>query len=280
MNLTSMKELRPLMEKHGFSFSKTLGQNFLINAEVPARIADNAGIDETTTVIEIGPGVGCLTKELSKRAKEVIAIEIDSRLIPVLGETLSDCDNVTVINEDVLKADLYALCDGKERVCVCANLPYYITTPIIMALLEQRLPLSRITVMIQKEVAQRFSAIPGKKEYGAITAAINWYAKPKTLFTVSPGCFFPAPKVESSVIALDLVPPPTKVRDEKFMFSLISAGFEQRRKTLVNALAAKIGIPKNGIEKAITDCGFEPTVRAERLSVTDFAALSDKLSGL
>ena len=272
-----MKELRPLMEKHGFSFSKTLGQNFLINPDVPVRIAENAGLDENTTVIEIGPGVGCLTKELSARAKEVFAIEIDQRLIPVLAETLADCDNVTVINEDVLKTDLSALCEGKERVCVCANLPYYITTPIIMALLEQRLPLSRITVMIQKEVAQRFSAKPGKKEYGAITAAINWYARPKTLFTVSPGCFMPAPKVESSVIALDLVPPPVEVKDEKFMFLLISAGFEQRRKTLVNALSAKTGIPKTEIEKAVTDCGFEPTVRAERLSVTDFAALSDRL---
>ena len=180
-----MKEIRPLMEKHGFSFSKTLGQNFLINSDVPVRIAENAGLDENTTVIEIGPGVGCLTKELSARAKEVFAIEIDQRLIPVLAETLADCDNVTVINKDVLKMDLSALCEGKERVCVCANLPYYITTPIIMALLEQRLPLSRITVMIQKEVAQRFSAKPGKKEYGAITAAINWYARPKTLFTVS-----------------------------------------------------------------------------------------------
>ena len=265
-----MKEIRPLMEKHGFSFSKTLGQNFLINPDVPVRIAENAGLDENTTVIEIGPGVGCLTKELS-------AIEIDQRLIPVLAETLADCDNVTVINKDVLKMDLSALCEGKERVCVCANLPYYITTPIIMALLEQRLPLSRITVMIQKEVAQRFSAKPGKKEYGAITAAINWYARPKTLFTVSPGCFMPAPKVESSVIALDLVPPPVEVKDEKFMFLLISAGFEQRRKTLVNALSAKTGIPKTEIEKAVTDCGFEPTVRAERLSVTDFAALSDRL---
>ena len=192
-----MKELRPLMEKHGFSFSKTLGQNFLINPDVPVRIAENAGLDENTTVIEIGPGVGCLTKELSARAKEVFAIEIDQRLIPVLSETLADCDNVTVINKDVLKTDLSALCEGKERVCICANLPYYITTPIIMALLEQRLPLSRITVMIQKEVAQRFSA--------------------------------------------------------------------------------KTGISKAEIEKAVTDCGFEPTVRAERLSVTDFAALSDRL---
>lgn len=277
MNLTSIKEIKPLMEKHGFSFSKSLGQNFLINPDVPVRIAENAAIDKDTTVIEIGPGIGCLTKELSLRAKDVFAIEIDKRLIPVLEETLADCGNVTVINQDVLKTDLKKLCEGKEKVCVCANLPYYITTPIIMSLLEQRLPLKRITVMIQKEVAQRFSAPPGKKEYGAITLAINWYSKPKTLFTVSPGSFIPAPKVESSVIGLDLCQPPCKVKNEKFMFSLISAGFEQRRKTLTNAINAKLGIPKEKTEKALEQLGIEKSVRAERLTVENFANLSDIL---
>ena len=281
MELTNLSEIKPLLERYGFSFSKSLGQNFLINAAIPVKIAENCGAGPEDTVLEIGPGIGCLTKELAKRAKKVISVEIDKKLIPVLQETLAEFDNVTVINKDILEVDIKELCDtlGCKELYVCANLPYYITTPIIMKLLESDAPIKAITVMVQKELAQRFCSKPNTAEYGSVTASINYRAEVKNLFTVSPGSFIPAPKVSSSVIRLDIVPPPVEVKDEKIFFRVIRAAFAMRRKTLSNNLANEFKITKAEATEIIKNCGFSETVRGEALSIFDYAKISDELMG-
>ena len=280
MNLTNLSEIKPLLERHGFSFSKSLGQNFLINAAIPVKIAENCGAGPEDTVLEIGPGIGCLTKELAQRAKRVVSVEIDKKLMPVLRETLAEYDNVTVINKDILDVDIGALCEelGCKELYVCANLPYYITTPIIMKLLECNAPIKAITVMVQKELAQRFCSKPNTAEYGSVTASINYRAEVKNLFTVSPGSFLPAPKVSSSVIRLDIVPPPVEVKDEKTFFRVIRAAFAMRRKTLSNNLANEFKITKAEATEIIKNCGFSETVRGEALSISDYARISDELS--
>lgn len=278
-NLSDINVIKEILSAHGFTFSKSLGQNFLINPTVCPRMAEACGADENTGVIEIGAGIGVLTAELAKRAKKVVSLELDTRLIPVLAQTLSDFDNVEVLNADVLKTDLHALIKehfGDMRVVVCANLPYYITSPVIMALLESRIPISAVTVMVQKEAAARLCAPVGSRDAGAVTVAVNYYAEAKKLFDVSAGSFMPAPKVDSSVIRLDIRPTPTvELSDEKFFFKVVKAAFGQRRKTASNSLSSGLGIPKDRINAAIAAAGFPPTVRAESLDMQALALLSE-----
>ena len=282
MRLTDIGYVKALMQKHGVTFQKKFGQNFLINPAVPERIAAECGAGPEDAVLEIGPGIGTMTQYLCEYYKKVVAVEIDRALIPVLSETLSDYDNVTVINGDIMKTDLAALWEehfAGMRVTVCANLPYYITTPILMLLLESRLPIEHITVMIQKEVAQRLCAPAGDAEYGAVTAAVSYYAEVRQLFSVSAGNFLPAPKVDSAVVRMDLYKePPVSCQSEDLFFRTIRAAFGQRRKTLPNALSSGLGdYTKEDILSAVRDAGFPETVRGERLSVSDFARLSDAL---
>lgn len=282
-SLTDIRAVRELLERHGFHFSKALGQNFLINPSVCPRMAAVCGATRDSGVLEIGPGIGVLTHELAQRAGRVAAIELDERLFPVLSETLADHDNVTLIHGDVMKLDLAALLreqfsrpDGSlMEVCVCANLPYYITSPILMLLLESRLPLQRITVLVQKEAAQRLCATPGTRECGAVTMAVQYYAEARTLFPVSRGSFLPAPKVDSMVMQLTLRPaPPVEAADPAGMFRLIRAGFGQRRKTLPNALTT-CGLTKEQAIAALQQAGLSPTARAEQCSLSDFARLAN-----
>lgn len=278
MNLTNLSAIREIADKFGFTFSKSLGQNFLINPSVCPRIAEMGGADENTGVIEIGTGFGVLTQELAKRAKKVVAIELDSRLIPVLQYTLADYDNVKVINEDVLKVDLPKLI-GEEfpgmDVVVCANLPYYITSPIIMALLEQRLPIKAVTVMVQKEAGDRLCAPMPSRECGAVTAAVRYYSEPKVLFPVSRGSFCPAPNVDSMVIRLDVKDAlPLQPEEEKTLFRVVKAAFGQRRKTLPNTLSAGLGISKAEAAEKMAAAGLKPTARAEELSMEQFCRLA------
>lgn len=278
MNLTNLSAIREIADKFGFTFSKSLGQNFLVNPSVCPRIAEMGGADENTGVIEIGTGFGVLTQELAKRAKKVVAIELDSRLIPVLQYTLADYDNVKVINEDVLKVDLPKLI-GEEfpgmDVVVCANLPYYITSPIIMALLEQRLPIKAVTVMVQKEAGDRLCAPMPSRECGAVTAAVRYYSEPKVLFPVSRGSFCPAPNVDSMVIRLDVKDAlPLQPEEEKTLFRVVKAAFGQRRKTLPNTLSAGLGISKAEAAEKMAAAGLKPTARAEELSMEQFCRLA------
>ena len=276
-NLTNIGVIKELLEKYGFTFSKGLGQNFLINREVPYRIA--ASVENADTVLEIGPGIGCLTKELCEVSDRVIAIELDRGLIPVLGETLGDYDNVTVINDDVLKVDLHALLADKGRVAVCANLPYYITTPILMYLIEGELNLSSITVMVQNEVAQRLASKPGSAEYGAVTVAVAAYGTVKKILHVPAGNFYPAPKVDSAVI--QIVPHETPLctpKSAENFRGVVRAAFAQRRKKLSNAISSAYpALPKEKIASAIEALGLSPDVRGERLSCKEFSDLSDLL---
>lgn len=280
-NLSNINTIKDIMKRHGFQFSKSLGQNFLINPSVCPRIAEMGNANEHFGIIEIGTGFGVLTVELAKRAKKVVAIEIDSKLIPVLNETLAEYDNVKVINEDVLKVDLAKLIEEEFQgmdVAVCANLPYYITSPIIMGLLEQRLPIKSITVMVQKEAAQRLCAKMGTRECGAVTAAVCYYSEPKVLFQVSRGSFMPAPNVDSTVIRLDIKSEtPTNVKDEKHLFALIRAAFSQRRKTLANPVSSLMHIKKETVVKAMEQADIKPTARAEELTLEQFIALSNEL---
>ena len=278
MNLTNLSTIREIADKFGFTFSKSLGQNFLINPSVCPRIAEMGGADENTGAIEIGTGFGVLTQELAKRAKKVVAIELDSRLIPVLQYTLADYDNVKVINEDVLKVDLPKLI-GEEfpgmDVVVCANLPYYITSPIIMALLEQRLPIKAVTVMVQKEAGDRLCAPMPSRECGAVTAAVRYYSEPRVLFPVSRGSFCPAPNVDSMVIRLDVKENlPLQPEEEKTLFRVVKAAFGQRRKTLPNTLSAGLGISKAEAAEKLAAAGLKPTARAEELSMEQFCRLA------
>ncbi len=282
MDLCNLSVIKALMNDAGISFRKEFGQNFLTNRLIPEEIAENCADDENSLIIEIGPGIGCLTQELAMRYKRVIAIEIDKGLIPILEKTLAEYDNVTVINDDVMKIDLCALVekyrDGMS-VSVCANLPYYITTPIIMGLLESGIQFSSITVMVQSEVANRLTAKPGSSEYGAITAILNYYGTARRLFKVSAGCFVPAPKVDSAVVRIDLYKTPKfQPKSEKLFRDLIKASFEMRRKTLPNAINAKLPhLSKEKIGSALLELGFSENVRGERLSCEDFVNLSNLL---
>lgn len=279
-NLTNIKFIKDLLSKYGFTFSKGLGQNFLINPSVCPEMAKKSGC-ENIGVIEIGPGMGVLTTELCKTAKKVIAIEVDNRLKPVLDVTLAEFDNVSIIFGDAMKLDLNEIIKkefGDMPVVICANLPYYITSPIIMKLLESELPIESITVMVQKEAAQRLCAKVGTRDCGAVTAAVSFYAKAEKLFDVSRGSFMPSPNVDSSVIKLDLTKrQQIKVNNKKAMFKIIRAGFNQRRKTLTNSLSSGLGISKTDILSALESCGLKPTARAEELTLDNFAKLSDLL---
>lgn len=281
LNLTDIGTIKDLLARHGFHFSKALGQNFIVNPAVCPRMADESGIDSESGVIEIGAGIGVLTAELAKRAKKVVCIELDTRLLPILDETLADFDNVEIINADVLKTDLAALIEEKFKgmsVYVCANLPYYITSPVIMSLLESKLPLTAITVMVQREAAQRLCAPVGSRLSGAVTVAVDYYAEAKKLFDVSAGSFMPAPRVDSSVIRLDIRKEPSvAVKDEKLFFSMVHAAFGQRRKTASNSISSGTGISKDTVARAIEQCGLPPAVRAETLTAPQLAALCDSL---
>ena len=284
LELTDIGTIKALLARHGFHFSKALGQNFIVNPSVCPRMADESGIDSESGVIEIGAGIGVLTAELAKRAKKVVCIELDSKLLPILDETLADFDNIEIINADVLKTDLAALIEekfGGMPVYVCANLPYYITSPVIMTLLESRLPLKAVTVMVQREAAQRLCAPVGSRLSGAVTVAVDYYAEARKLFDVSAGSFMPAPKVDSSVIRLDIREKPgIEVSDEKLFFSMVHAAFSQRRKTASNSISSGTGIPKAVVAEAIERCGFPPSVRAESMAAEQLAALCEALNEL
>lgn len=277
-NLSNISVIREICDKFGFSFSKSLGQNFLVNPSVCPRIAEMGGAAPGVGVIEIGTGFGVLTHELAKRAEKVVAIELDARLIPVLSYTLSEHKNVKVINEDVLKVDLKKLIEEEfsgMEVVVCANLPYYITSPIIMGLLEQRLPIKAITVMVQKEAAARLCAGMPSRDCGAVTAAVRYYSIPRQLFPVSRGSFMPAPNVDSCVIRLDVKETlPLSGEEEKKLFALVKGAFSQRRKTLQNTLSSSLGKSKADISAALSEIGQKPSARAEELSLDELIALS------
>ena len=282
MNLCDIKTIKQIMSMFSLNFRKEFGQNFLTNNMVVEDIADNCCFDADSTILEIGPGIGSLTRELAQRYKNVIALEIDHGLIPVLKYTLDEYKNVTVINEDVMKADLASILAPyfeSGKVSVCANLPYYITTPILMKLLESGLPFEYITIMIQSEVADRLCATPGDKNCGAITSVLGYYGSPEKLFKVSAGNFIPAPKVDSSVVRIKLhKDKPCKPLDEHTFFRTIRAAFEQRRKTLPNALSAVFSeLSKEEITEIISLCGHDVNIRGEKLGVSEFTALSDML---
>lgn len=280
-NLSNISVIKDIAERFGFSFSKSLGQNFLINPSVCPRIAEMGGAEKGVGVIEIGTGFGVLTHELCKRAEKVVAIELDARLIPVLQYTLSEHKNFKVINEDVLKVDLHRLIEEEfadMEVVVCANLPYYITSPIIMALLEERLPIKAITVMVQKEAAARLCASMPSRDCGAVTAAVRYYSEPKVLFNVSRGSFMPAPNVDSCVIRLDVKKElPLSGDAEKKLFKVVHGAFSQRRKTLQNTLGSSLSLPKPVVAESLEQIGLKTTARAEELSLEQFIRLSEIL---
>lgn len=280
MELTNYSQIRELLLRHGFRFSKSMGQNFLTAAWVPERIAEESGVGPENCVLEIGPGVGCLTRQLSQRAGKVVAIELDSALRPVLAETMADCGNVEIIFGDALKLDLAALMREKAgalRPAVCANLPYNITSPLLSAFIEAKC-FESITVMIQREVAQRLCAVAGSADYGAFTVYANWHAEPRILFDVSPGCFMPQPKVTSSVIRLlPRSAPPAEMPSEELFFRLVRAAFNQRRKTLVNALSGAVPAAKAELEAAVVRAGFDARVRGEALDIDGFARLTREI---
>lgn len=285
MRLTDINEIKALMARHGFHFSKSMGQNFLCAQWVPEDIAAGSGADKTTGVLEVGAGVGCLTVELSELAKKVVCVELDTSLKPVLAETLAECDNVEIVYGDIMKTNIPALIDEKlsdcERVVVCANLPYNITSPVLTAFVECG-KFDAITVMIQKEVAKRICAKENTADYGAFSLLMQWHTQPKILFDVSPGCFIPAPKVTSSVVHMAVrKEKPVAVKNEKLMFSIVRAAFNQRRKTLSNALGNGLGgrFTKEEIAAAMASCGLDGRIRGEALSMAQFAALSDALEG-
>ena len=272
-----------ILKKYNFSFQKRFGQNFLIDTHVLEKIVDEAGIDEDDCVLEIGPGIGTMTQYLCERAGRVIAVEIDKALIPILNDTLSSYSNVEIINEDILKVDITNLCNKYNNgrpIKVVANLPYYITTPIIMGLFESGCPLESITIMVQKEVADRMKCGPGSKDYGALSLAVQFYSNPEIVANVSPESFIPKPGVGSTVIRLTRYPkPPVEVDDEKYMFKLIRAAFNMRRKTMVNSLmSGNLGLTKEEILSAIDKLNLSPQVRGEALTLNEFAALSNILS--
>ncbi len=272
-----------ILKKYDFSFQKKYGQNFLIDTNILKKIVDASSITDQDCVLEIGPGIGTMTQYLAESAKEVIAVEIDKALIPILEDTLSEYDNVTIMNGDILKLDIGRIVEERNEgkaIKVVANLPYYITTPIIMGLLEGHVPVKSITVMVQKEVADRMQTGPGTKDYGALSLAVQYYTRPEIVAQVAPSCFMPKPKVGSAVIRLDRhETPPVDADNEKFMFSIIRAAFNQRRKTLVNGLAndAKLGVSKEKVSEALETMGLPLTVRGEALTLEEFAQLSNLL---
>ena len=283
-NLSNIGVIKDVMQRHGFTFSKALGQNFLVNPSVCPRIAEMGNAKAGFGVIEIGTGVGVLTNELAKRADKVVAIEIDERLIPVLEETLAEHDNVKVINADVMKVDLHKLIedefDGLE-VAVCANLPYYITSPILMMLLEQRLRIRSVTVMVQKEAGTRLCAPVGTRDMGAVTVAVNYFSEPKILFNVSRGSFMPAPNVDSCVVRFDIKEnTPEGVTDEAFFFKTVRAAFSQRRKALVNSVSAGLSADKQTVAKAVENSSLQANVRPEQLTMEEFIRFSEELKKL
>lgn len=280
-NLTNIGVIKDIFERHGFTFSKALGQNFIVNPSICPKIAEMGNAKAGFGVIEIGTGVGVLTHELAKRADKVVAVEIDTRLMPILEETLAEHDNVKIINADVMKTDLKAVIEENFHgmdVAVCANLPYYITSPILMYLLESRLPVKSITVMVQKEAGVRLCSEPGSRECGAITAAVRYYCEPKLLFNVSRGSFMPAPNVDSCVIRLDVhEKPAVEVTDEEFFFKTVRGAFSQRRKTLANSLSSSMGMEKSAVMEAIRSAELSENVRPEQLSLQQLADVSNEL---
>ena len=272
-----------ILKKYNFNFQKRFGQNFLIDSNILAKIVESAEVTKEDFVLEIGPGIGTMTQYLAESAREVVAVEIDKSLIPILGDTLSSYDNVTVINEDILKVDIERLVQEKNQgkpIKVVANLPYYITTPIIMGLFESHVPLKSITIMVQKEVADRMQVGPGTKDYGALSLAVQYYARPEVIAYVSPACFIPKPNVGSAVIRLDRYEkPPVETEDEAFLFAVIKAAFNQRRKTLANGLAnaRELGITRQQAEEALLQMELSPSIRGEALTFREFADLSNIL---
>lgn len=281
MELSNIGTIKDILGRHGFTFSKSLGQNFLINPSVCPKMAEQSGAKKGVGVIEVGPGIGVLTCQLAERADRVVAIELDKRLLPVLDETLAEYDNIRIINDDILKIDLKELIETElsgMEVVVCANLPYYITSPVIMKLLEDRLPINALTVMVQKEAAQRICAEVGSRQSGAVTVAVNYYAKPQILFGVSAGSFMPAPKVDSAVIRLDILKEPcVQVEDEELFFRVVKAAFSQRRKTLPNSLSAGLQISKLKVTNALNQANVPVNYRAEQLTMEQFAKTSNAI---
>lgn len=282
-NLGNPQETIAVLQRYGFNFQKKYGQNFLIDTHVLDKIIGAAQIGPDDFVLEIGPGIGTMTQYLAEAAREVVAVEIDTKLIPILQDTLKEYDNVTVLNEDILKVDIRKIAEeknGSKPIKVVANLPYYITTPIIMGLFESEVPLDSITVMVQKEVADRMQVGPGTKDYGALSLAVQYYAEPYIVANVPPNCFIPRPAVGSAVIRLTRYQEkPVKVNDASFMFKIIRASFNQRRKTLQNGLynSSELRIPKEKTVAALEEMGLTPTIRGEKLSLEEFAQLSDIL---
>ena len=282
-NLTDINTVKKLLSGAGFTFSKALGQNFITNPAVCPKMAALSGVGEEDGVLEIGPGVGVLTVELAKRAKTVVSVELDTRLIPILAKTLDGKTNVFVENADILKTDIRALTEKyfapRQKLHVCANLPYYITSPVIIRLLECGVPFASLTLMVQKEAADRLTARLGTRDAGALTAAVEYYAEAETLFPVPASSFTPPPKVNSAVIRLTRRErPPVETKDEAFFFKTVRAAFLHRRKTAVNSLSAGLGLPKEKIAEALESLGFSPAVRAEEIDMPRFAALADRLN--
>lgn len=279
--LSEIGTIKQIMSKHGFTFSKSLGQNFLVNPAVCPKMAEMCGAGKNVGVLEIGPGIGVLTNELCLLANKVVAVELDKRLIPVLKETVGEYDNVKIVNDDILKIDLHKLIS--EEFCgldvvVCANLPYYITSPVIMKLLEDRLPIKSITVMVQKEAAQRICAKVGTRQSGAVTVAVNYYSTPQLLFNVSAGSFMPAPKVDSAVIKLNVLSKtPVKIDDDKKFFAVVKAAFSQRRKTVLNSVASGLSINKAQMQQILDNSNLPANARAENLSMQNFADIANNL---
>lgn len=284
MELADQAFVRRLLSRHGFSFSKSMGQNFLIDPQIAPRMADEGGAARGVGVLEIGPGIGTLTAALARRADRVAAVELDKRLLPVLKETLAEFDNVEIICGDAMKEDLAGLIAsrfGGLKTAVCANLPYYITTPVLMRLLEERLPVESITVMVQKEAAERLCAAPGERQCGAVSAAVHYYSRPTLLFLVPSSSFLPAPAVDSAVIRLEVLKePPVRPADEGLMFAVVRGAFSQRRKRAVNALSGAFGLGKQALEGAFADCGIDENARAERITLMQFCRLSDRIARL
>ena len=285
-NLGNPQETIAVLQRYGFNFQKKYGQNFLIDTHVLDKIIGAAEIGRDDFVLEIGPGIGTMTQYLAEAAREVVAVEIDTKLIPILEDTLKEYDNVTVLNEDILKVDINRLAqekNGGRPIKVVANLPYYITTPIIMGLFENQVPIDSITIMVQKEVADRMQVGPGTKDYGALSLAVQYYAKPQIVANVPPNCFMPRPKVGSAVIKLErYAEPPVEVKNEKLMFRIIRASFNQRRKTLVNGLknSPELQFSKEQIEQALNTCGLSLNIRGEALTLEQFAQLANAFEEL
>ena len=281
MDLCNRNDIQALLQRHGFHFSKAMGQNFLIEGWVPRDIAAASGADENTGVLEIGPGIGPLTRELARRAGKVVSVELDRRLWPVLEETMAGCENFTLVQGDVMQQDLAALARehfGGLRPILCANLPYNITTPLLTRVVESRC-FDSVTVLIQKEVAQRICAAPGTADYGAFTLLMQYYTQPELLFTVSNTCFLPAPKVTSAVIhCRSRKAPPVEVCSREMLFRTVRSGFALRRKTLVNSLQTAFPLPKERLTEIVVACGLDPSVRGERLGLAEYARLADALA--